>query len=188
MSFLLAHKARLLLAGSALFAFTAAHAQNYVDNSHFDETISPWRVFPDGAGYWTYVQDHHGAGSGEVGSLFLGGPTSGSTATQCISIISGLTYVASAWTYSGCIGSRLYIYWTGDSCATGADSAFVRSTKANEWENLIVTADAPPGATRVSMQLVNPGGCLSGIYFDDASFTRDDIFWDPFDPVGVSLR
>ena len=176
---------RLLASAMAFVAICPGYsfAQNFIDNSSFYSTMSPWKTSTPDVVHWASSPNHT---ADDGGSLFVGG-NSGSFATQCTPVPNGVRYVISAWTYSSCTGSLLYVYWTDASCSFGSAYQFVRSTKANQWEQLVITSDQADDVNRALVQLYNPG-CTAGMSFDDVRFQPDVIFWDPFDLHGVEGR
>jgi hypothetical protein len=174
----------ILISASAMAFFAMGSdqlsAQNYIDNASFYSTISPWKTLTPDLAHWASSPDHTGDGGG---SLVVGG-NSGAFATQCVNIPNGSRYVISAWTYSTCVGSLMYVYWTDASCSFGSTYQSVRSTKANQWEKLVIVSDQADDIFRGVVQLYNPG-CSAGMFFDDVQVQPDSIFWGPFDMYGV---
>ena len=177
-----------------------ALAQNLLTNPHFDASLDGWSYFPlppppPGTPLvsWTNTFDHAGEGTGAGGSIRLATSftTPESFAVQCLPINTAETYAASAWVYSTCVGSRLYVFWaTQDDCKdTGDfDAVNVRTSKANVWEQVslsAIPATTPKAATKAVVTLVNPG-CNDGAYFDDVFFGAEEIFGDNFE--GKALR
>ena len=171
-----------------------ALAQNLLTNPHFDSSLDGWSFFPTpppppgtAQVFWTNTFDHDGEGTGAGGSIHLATSTTESFAAQCLPIDPNKNYAARTWVYSTCVGSRFYVFWaTQDDCKdTGDfDAVNVRTTKANVWEQVSLSATpatTPKAATKAVVTLVNPGGCSDGAYFDDVFFGTDAIFSDGFE-------
>jgi hypothetical protein len=177
-----------------------ALAQNLLTNPNFDSSLDGWGYFPlppppPGVAqvFWTNTFDHDTEGTGAGGSIHLNTSAAESFAEQCVPVNVGETYSASVWVYSTCVGARFYVFWaTQDDCKdTGDfDAVNVRTTKANVWEQVSLSAIPPTTsmkeADKAVVTLVNPGGCGDGAYFDDVFFGPEKIFSDNFE--GKALR
>jgi len=165
-----------------LLAVSAAYAQNLVSNPTFDDGIDGWQT--SAGAEWMPTFGY------EKGSLHLSSRSGTATATQCIVIGSGNTYVATARVDSHCAGARvLSVLWaTTEDCSDTADFThgdFASSVAAFDWELLTVTAASPAGAHFIQIRLFDADTCADDVFFDDVSLQYDDIFYDGFDPHSV---
>ena len=161
-------------------------AQNMLTNPSFDSSLDGWSISPSDPSkvFWTAERDHDGDGTGSGGSVHLNTSTVESFAAQCVVIDPSVTYDASAWAYSACVGHRFYVFWASqEDCADTGDFAYdiVKTTLSNQWQNVSMTVVPPAGSSRAVVTLVNPSGCSSGAYFDDVMFETDAIFTDGFE-------
>src|ERR1700743_1675688 len=95
-----------LLSGEAV-------AQNMLTNPNFDSSLDGWSISPSDPSkvFWTAERDHNGDGPGVGGSVHLNTSPVESFAAECVVVDPSVTYAASAWAYSACVGHRFYVFW-----------------------------------------------------------------------------